>query len=186
MNHPFTGVSSFYEINMKFQISFRKINVKYFYFPIDCFSHCRFHSTHSPRRSSPAILYRLPFSGLSARIPENSVLLLLSAHRPPARHDHTGTLFPALHRFPFFSGIFLIGEELIIRACAADLIQGNHQTDRNILFQNVQHLFHMRGKSFTVSFSYKIRQTHPMMWTHRYSFFLHVFLISHSYLLCFS
>ena len=102
MNHPFTGVSSFYEINMKFQISFRKINVKYFYFPIDCFSHCRFHSTHSPRRSSPAILYRLPFSGLSAQIPESSVLLLLSARRPPARHDHTGTLFPALHRFPFF------------------------------------------------------------------------------------
>ena len=102
MNHPFTGVSSFYEINMKFQISFRKINVKYFYFPIDCFSHCRFHSTHSPRRSSPAILYRLPFSGLSAQIPESSVLLLLSARRPPARHDHTGTLFPALLRFPFF------------------------------------------------------------------------------------
>ena len=102
MNHPFTGVSSFYEINMKFQISFRKINVKYFYFPIDCFSHCRFHSTHSPRRSSPAILYRLPFTGLSAQIPESSVLLLLSARRPPARHDHTGTLFPALHRFPFF------------------------------------------------------------------------------------
>ena len=80
--------------------------------------------------------YEMDFEALEEKLsdPQTSLMILCN-------HQHAmiipGHFFLRFTDFLFFSGIFLIGKELMIRALTADLVQRNHQPDRNILFQNV-------------------------------------------------